>query len=68
MKKIYVAPVCKELTLIFETELCKYSFTSGSLNGEHYPGIGNDIDPSEDGPDVMHSKTNDDLWVEDDDE
>ena len=64
MKKIYIAPVCEEVTLIFEAELCKYSNTSGSLNGEHYSGTDNDIDPSEDGPDVMHSKQGGDFFEE----
>ena len=64
MKKIYVAPVCEEVTLYFEGELCKYSNTSGSLSGEHYSGTDNDIDLGEDGPDVMHGKDGGDFFDE----
>ncbi len=59
MKKIYKTPICEEVTLIFEAELCKYSLTSGSLEGEHFTGESNDIDTNEDGPDVMHGKQGD---------
>lgn len=61
MKKIYIKPVCEEVKLIFEAELCSNSTvtTAGSLDGEHYPGVNNDINLGEDGPDVMHAKQGD---------
>ena len=63
MKKIYIEPVCEEITLIFESELCKYSNTSGDLDGENYPG-GNNVISDDDGPDVMHSKESGDFFEE----
>jgi len=61
MKKIYIKPLCEEVKLFFEAELCAPSTTTtaGSLDGEHFPGGNNNIDTNEDGPDVMHAKQGD---------
>ena len=59
MKKTYIKPVCEEMILDFEGELCKYSNTSGSLSGNNYSGTENEIDTDEDGPDAMHGKGGD---------
>ena len=61
MKKIYIKPLCEEVKLFFEAELCAPSTTTtaGSLDGEHFPGGDNDINLGEDGPDVMHAKQGD---------
>jgi hypothetical protein len=61
MKKIYIKPLCEEVKLFFEAELCAPSTTTtaGSLDGEHFSGGNNNIDTNEDGPDVMHAKQGD---------
>lgn len=60
MKKIYIKPLCEEVKLIFEAELCSFSTTttSGDLEGDHFPGGSNQVDTG-DGPDVMHGKQGD---------
>lgn len=70
MKKEYIAPSVISISLNIERSLLAASGFGGETSGVYHDGPSGDGNESGEGGEYapITAKTNDDLWVEDDDE